>query len=197
MSQELFKVIREILLERTGKGLTQGEVDRINASLGIKVAPQVNQAGLRLGPKGKALIHSFESFQAKAYKDPGSKDGLPITIGWGSTSDLEGRPIKLGEVWSPEKADAKFAQDIAGREAKLNVILAGKPTTQNQFDALLSLGYNIGMDALAKSTVMRRHLEGNYTGAQAAFAMWNKNDGKVMAGLTRRRADEAALYGRP
>jgi len=69
-----------------------------------------------------------------------------------------------------------------------------RSTTQAQFDAMISLAYNIGVPAFSKSTLLRKHLAGDFAGAAAEFPRWNQNDGKVMAGLTRRRAGERAMY---
>lgn len=196
----LFDVIRDLV----GRGLTQGEVDRINRAIAAKVdSVSPSKSGRGVSKAAIDLIHSFESFKANAYKDPGSVNGLPITIGWGSTTDLQGQPIKLGAVWTREYADAKFAQDLARFEMGVNILLDGAPTTQSQFDALVSFAYNVGLDndgdgkaeGLGDSTLLKKHKAGDYAGAKAQFALWNKNDGKVLAGLTRRRAAEAALYG--
>lgn len=145
---------------------------------------------------GIDLIHSFETLKLTAYKDPGSHNGLPITNGWGTTVDEDGGPITLGEVWTKEKADRLFIRDIAKFEAKLDALLGAAPTSQPQYDALMSFGYNVGMGegGLKTSTLLRLHKEGDYAGAKAQFARWNKNDGKVLKGLVRRRAAEAALY---
>jgi GH24 family phage-related lysozyme (muramidase) len=147
--------------------------------------------------KGQHLIHSFESCGKKrsdgmfeAYPDPGSKDGHPWTIGWGST----GPDIRPGVVWTQAQCDARFAQSIGKYEKAVLNAIGNALTTQNQFDAMVSLCYNIGPIAFAKSTVARKHKAGDYHGAAAAFAMWVKNDGKVMRGLQRRRAAEADLY---
>lgn len=207
----IFAAVRKIVRRHSKnplEGLVQNDVDELNAALtearraaepgqGSQTAakPETAHSGaLRASDKGLALIHSFEQCRLEAYPDPGSRDGNPWTIGWGST----GPGIQRGTVWTQQQADERFKADIAGREKKLNEILAGTSTTQAQFDALLSLGYNIGMDALAGSTVMRRHKAGDYEGAATAFGMWNKNDGKVMRGLVRRRTAEAEMYrGRP
>lgn len=201
MSKALFDAIRTV----KGSPLTQADVDLVNrAMLGVVQEASPSGAGRGASRGAIDLIHSFEAFQAKAYPDPGSNNGLPVTIGWGSTSDLQGRPIRLGTVWTREYADAKFAQDLAKFEIGVNTLLQGRPTTQNQFDALISFAYNVGLDmnkngkaeGLGESTLLRKHLAGDYAGAKAEFAKWNKNDGKVLAGLTRRRAAEATLYGR-
>lgn len=156
--------------------------------------PRASGGQREVSQAGVDLIHSFESFQAKAYKDPGSKDGLPITIGWGSTKDEAGRPIKLGDVWTRERADARFAADLGDFTAEVLEALAPASATPGQLDALISFAYNVGIEAFRDSTLLRLHKAGDYAGARAQFARWNKNDGKVMAGLTRRRAAEAALY---
>jgi len=138
------------------------------------------------------LIHSFESFQGNAYKDPGSKNGLPITIGWGSTSDLDGNPIKLGDKWTRAYGDQKFAQDLAKLSA--GVIEAAAPSTQSQIDAMVSFAYNVGIGAFKSSTLLKKHKAGDYKGAAAEFGRWVYNDGKVMNGLVRRREAERKLY---
>ena len=194
----LFDAVRVI----KGAKLTQEDVDAINVALGREVARAA--LGMKASPAAIAIIHEFESFQAKAYPDPGSRNGLPVTAGWGSTRHLDGRAIKLGEVWTRDYADKVFARDLAVFEQGVNSLLQDRPTTQNQFDALVSLAYNIGLDidddayaeGLGDSTLLRKHLQGDYAGAKAAFASWRFNDGKELAGLVRRRAAEAALYGR-
>lgn len=198
-TKKLFDAIRTV----KGSSLTQSDVDLINrAMMGDVIA--ATTTGFKTGAAGIALIHSFETCKLTAYPDPGSKDGKPVTIGWGSTTDENGKPITLGTVWTQDRADARFRADLARFEVGVNLLLAGKRTTQNQFDALVSFAYNVGLDidddniaeGLGDSTLLRKHLAGDYTGAQAQFAAWNKNDGKVMNGLIRRRAAEAALYGK-
>lgn len=152
---------------------------------------------------GLDLIKSFESCakaigggRFQAYPDPApGNNGLPVTIGWGSTRDFQGRPIKLGTVWTQEQCDRKKADDMADFERQVRAILGNAPTTQGQFDALTSFAYNLGSAALRGSTLMRMHKAGDYAGAQAQFARWNKAGGKPMKGLSRRRAAEARMYG--
>jgi len=200
----LFDAIRAIKLSgaQTQSGrLTQTEVDQIRRTLMASLAV-AHTKGMKASPAGVALIHSFETLRLVSYKDPGSGNGLPITNGWGTTRDENGGPIPLGATWTRDKADRLFARDLSSIETGINLLLHGKATTQGQFDALCSFAYNVGLDidddtlaeGLGDSTLLRRHLAGDYAGAKAQFASWNKNDGRVMAGLTRRRAAEAALY---
>lgn len=188
----LFEAIRQI----KGSGLTQTEVDAINRALMGEIV--ASASGMKTSQAGINLIHGFETCKLKAYPDPGSKDGHPWTIGWGST----GPDIKPGTVWTQQQCDDRFRADLVKFEIGVNMLLAGKPTTQQQFDALVSFAYNVGLDidddtkaeGLGDSTLLKKHLAGDYAGAKAQFAAWNKNDGKVMNGLIRRRAAEAALY---
>jgi GH24 family phage-related lysozyme (muramidase) len=154
-----------------------------------------NARGWTIGAEGIALIKSFESCEAPtadgrfaAYKDPGSRDGKPYTIGWGST----GPDIDLSTVWSQDECNARFETDIQRYADEVAAAIGDAPTTQNQFDALVSFHYNTG--AIGSATLTRRHKAGDFEGAKAAFGWWIKNDGKVMRGLVRRRQAEVELY---
>lgn len=175
---------------RDGKPFTMAEVRLLDAAIDDAFAPPTS--GRTVSPKGIALMHSFEGCILDAYPDPGSRDGTPWTIGRGST----GPGIVKGTRWTQAQADERFALDMAKYAAEVDAIIGDAPTTQNQFDALVCLAYNIGTGArgLRKSTVLRLHKAGDYKGAARAFVMWNKNDGKVMRGLTRRRLAESDLY---
>jgi lysozyme len=164
--------------------------------------PRAPSGGMRVSPAGIALIHSFEDLRLAAYPDPGSKNGKPWTIGWGSTTDEAGKPILPGTIWSKERCDARFAQSIAAFEGGVTRLIGSAPTSQAQFDALVSFAYNCGLDededtiaeGLGDSTLLKKHNAGDYAGAAAAFASWVYNDGRKMAGLERRRAAEARHY---
>lgn len=185
----IFQAVRQL---RKGQGFTLDEVRLLDAAIdaALAVAAPVAASGRSVSQKGIDFIHSFESCKLQAYPDPGSRDGNPWTIGWGST----GPDIKRGTVWTQGQADERFARDLAAFASKVDALLGDCPTTRHQFDALVSLAYNIGINALRGSTVLRKHKAGDYPGAAAAFVMWNKNDGKVMRGLTRRRLAESDLY---
>lgn len=182
---------------RAGMGaLTQSDVTIMESALDRIGYPSEDAAygARKTSKRGIDLIHSFESCKLTAYPDPGT-GGKPWTIGWGSTTDEHGRPIEPGTVWTQERADARFQQDLNRFEKAVSDALDGSPTTQAQFDALVSFTYNVGEGNLRISTLLKRHKAGDYAGAKARFAVWNKAAGRVMAGLTRRRAAESELYG--
>ena len=137
-------------------------------------------------PAGIALIKSFEQCRLTAYL-PTPKD--KPTIGWGTT----GADIKMGMTWTQAECDERFAADLSAFAEGVSAALTGE-TTQPQFDAMTSLAYNIGARAFKNSTLLRLHNAGDFAAAAAQFARWNKQAGQVLAGLTRRRAAEAAIY---
>jgi len=116
-------------------------------------------------------------------------DDVP-TIGYGST----GKDIYLGLIWTVAQCEARFARQLDEFAAGVRDALDGAATTQNQFDAMVSLAYNIGLAGFQQSTLLRHHRAGRYEQARAQFAVWNKQAGKVLDGLTKRRAAEAAIY---
>lgn len=146
------------------------------------------------------LIEQFEGYAerlpdggVRAYPDPGT-GGAPWTIGFGSTTDEHGQPIRPGTVWSRERAVSRFKAHLAEFGEGVDALVKSAPTSPEQKAALTSLAYNIGEEALRRSTLLRKHLEGDYAGAANEFARWNKAGGRVLKGLTRRRAAEAQMY---
>lgn len=135
------------------------------------------------------LIRQFEGCHLKAYPDPGS-GGDPWTIGWGST----GPGIGPGVIWTQATADARLTQDVA-RFAKGVRDLVKVETNPNQLGALISFAYNVGLANLKGSTLLRKLNAGDYEGAKAQFSRWNRAAGRVMRGLSRRRAAEAKVFG--
>jgi len=144
---------------------------------------------MKTSQAGIDLIHSFESLRLQAYPDPGSKDGKPYTVGWGST----GSDIGPGTVWTKEKADQRFASDLSKFEQAVS-LLVKVPLTQYQFDALVSFTYNLGIGSLKSSTLLKMLNEGYYSNAGLQLLRWTKNDGVEMAGLVRRRKAELKMF---
>jgi len=148
----------------------------------------MNAAPSRTSATGIELIKSFEGFRARAYRDSA---GI-WTLGWGFT-----RGVRPGDTITRAQADQRLLAELASYEVFVYAATTGVPTTQPQFDALVSLAYNIGIAGLQRSTALRRHRQGQHDAAARAFALWNQAGGRVLPGLTRRRAAEAALYLTP
>lgn len=186
----IFDEVRDLL----GRGFLPREVSRLDRAIdrAMALAPPART----LGQPGKALIRKWEGCARRlpdgrfaAYPDPGSADGRPWTIGWGST----GPDIAKDTVWTQAQCDARFDRDIEAYVDQVAAAIGAAPTSAGQFDALVSFHYNTG--AIPKATLTRLHVEGRHDEAQAEFGKWVYNDGRVMTGLVRRRAEEAALYG--
>jgi lysozyme len=147
---------------------------------------------MKLGAAGTKLMHEFEGLSLKAYPDPATR-GEPYTIGYGHTA-MAGLPkVKMGDVITQKQADEIFARDLGKYEDAVMIGITHQPT-QNQFDAMVSLCYNIGPGNFNKSSVRRLFNAKDYKGAARAFLSWNKAAGKVMKGLTRRREAERKLF---
>ena len=148
------------------------------------------------GKAAIALVKDFEGCAKKrrdgrlqAYPDPGTGHE-PWTIGWGST----GPDIVEGTIWTQDQADKRLELDLRNFASGVREAIGPVPTSQSEFDAMLSLAYNVGLANFRKSTLLKKHKANDKAAAAAEFAKWNKAAGKVMAGLTRRREAEAALY---
>lgn len=133
------------------------------------------------------LIKQSEGCKLSAYLCP---EGIP-TIGYGRTTG-----VKLGQTITQAQADTWVVEEYDAFEARVRRIVT-VPLTANQLGALVSFAYNLGVSALASSTLLRLLNAGDYKGAAAQFARWNRAGGRVLAGLTKRRAAEAALFVKP
>lgn len=174
-----------------------------------------------INSKGRALIRECEDFRPWPYPDPGSElyratsrepwgfkppaeifarldssadrlSGAPWTQGSGFTKGITPDSPMMTEAESEARLDAEIAHFTNGVESALT-----RPANENQLAAMTSLAFNIGLGAFQRSTVLRAHNRGDEEAAARAFALWNKAGGRVMRGLTRRRAAEAALYLEP
>ncbi|MDV4308884.1 glycoside hydrolase family protein [Acinetobacter baumannii] len=167
-----------------GGKLTQAQVDDLN-----KVVEKLAPGGKTTSDDGIDLITSFEGTRFNAYDD-----GVGVwTIGTGTTVYPNGVKVKQGDTCTPEQAKAYFKHDLAKFEKTVNESVT-VPLNQNQFDALVSLTYNIGSGAFKNSTLLKKLNKGDYKGAADQFLVWNKAGGKVMKGLVRRREAERALF---
>lgn len=140
---------------------------------------------MRISQKGLNLIKEFEGLELRAYKD---SVGV-VTIGYGST----GPHVSMGMTITADQAEALLKNDV-NRFEKGVMDLVTAPITQNQFDALVSFSFNLGLGNLKASTLLRKLNSLDYVGAANEFPRWNKAGGKVLAGLTRRREAEKKLF---
>lgn len=139
---------------------------------------------MRTSQNGINLIKHFEGCKLSAYKCP---SGV-WTIGYGHT-----KGIKQGMKISQKQADNYLKDDLKTFEHCINKYV--KVTiNQNQFDALVSFTFNCGGGALKSSTLLKKLNKKDYSGAANELLRWNKSNGKVLAGLTRRREAEKALF---
>jgi len=137
------------------------------------------------------IIKSFEGLKLKSYLDGG---GVP-TIGYGSTMYKSGAKVKVGENITLEQAQALLEWEVNNKATVINSHTLKVKLTQNQFDALVSFAYNVGVGAFASSTLLKKLLV-NPCDKDIAyqFSRWNKDNGKEVEGLTRRRKKESDLY---
>lgn len=142
---------------------------------------------MKTATPGRALIKGYEKLRMTAYL---CASGKP-TIGWGST-----RGVRLGMSCTLSEAEARFSSDLAEAEAAVNAVPV--KFSQNQFDALVSLVFNIGVTNFATSTLRKCLRSGNYAGAAEQFPAWKygtvKGKKVVLAGLVERRAKERELF---
>jgi lysozyme len=172
----IFDAVRVML----GRGFTPNEVQELDQAITLAIGEAVR----RISAKGLDLIKEFEGLRLQAYKCPAD---VP-TIGYGST----GPHVRMGMTITEAEAEDLLVKDLARFEKVIDEI--GGTTTQGQFDALVSLAFNVGAANVARSTLLTMHKAGDYEGAAKQFARWNRAAGRVLPGLTRRRAAEAKLY---
>jgi len=148
---------------------------------------------MKTGERGLDLIKEFEGCKLSAYQCPA---GI-WTIGIGSTHYGDGTPVTKNRTLPTEKAAiALLAATIGQFEKAVNAM--GVELTQNEFDALVCLCYNIGAGNFLKSTLVKMLKAGDDKAEIAQqFLRWDKAGGKSLAGLTRRRNAEAELFLTP
>lgn len=188
--KHIFDFLRKI---SSGK-LTQKQVDAADKLIATAYDDLNDVLGIatdemHVSPSGFDLICNFEGLRLKAYDD-----GVGVwTIGFGTTKYPGGVRVKKGDVCTLDQAKAYMQNDLKSFEQTVNNTVK-VPLNQNQFDALVSLAYNIGSTAFKNSTLVKRLNEGNYKAAANQFNVWVNAGGKRMQGLVNRRAAESTLF---
>lgn len=153
-------------------------------------------AALTLSASALVGIALKEGYTDKAIQPlPGDK----WTNGFGSTTNNQGQPLKPGDTTTPPQALAKKLRDVRTFEGSLKQCVTAE-LTQGEYDSLVSLAYNVGADAVCKSTMVRLHNQGKHAEACAQFDRWTFYQGKDCkdpanrcSGLAKRRAEERAM----
>jgi lysozyme len=137
----------------------------------------INAAGL-------ALVREYEGLRLEAYQDT---SGI-WTIGYGHAGEVE-----PDDCISSARAEQLLKTDLAKAERTV-AGLVKVPLTDNQFSALVSFVFNVGEGSFAKSTLLKKLNEGGYGLVPACLKSWIFDNGRVLPGLVKRRAAEAALW---
>lgn len=138
----------------------------------------------KVSAKGRRLIETWEGRELEAYKDGGGV----WTIGVGHT----GPDVKPGMKITEAECDMLFDLDLD--EHCIEPFLGNSPTNDNEYAAMTSLAFNIGLERFRNSTVLKRHKLGNKMGAANAFLLWRFDNGQPVKGLLRRREAERRVY---
>ena len=189
--QAIFDFLRKI----SGGKLTQKQVDAANQVIAKATDSTVaNMLGIvvdemSVSNLGVDLICDFEGKRLVAYDD-----GVGIwTIGFGTTIYPNGIRVKKGDTCTEAQAKVYMQNDLKKFEHAVNDAV-NIPLNQNQFDALVSLTYNIGAAAFSKSTLVKKLNAGDIRGAADQFDVWVNAGGKRMQGLVNRRSKEKLLF---
>lgn len=142
---------------------------------------------LKISLDGIELVAYFEGYKAKPYVCPGGK----LTIGYGHVI-LDNEKEYLTYV-NPNQARQLLYNDLNRFENAVNNLVK-VPLEQHQFDALVSFTFNVGPKNLERSTLLKRLNAGHYSAAAEQFKRWRFAGGKILKGLERRRAAEAAMF---
>ncbi|MNG52542.1 Lysozyme RrrD [compost metagenome] len=189
--KQIFDFLRKI----SGGSLTQKQVDAANQIIAKATDSTVaNMLGIVVDEMlvsnlGIDLICDFEGKRLVAYDD-----GVGVwTIGFGTTIYPNGIRVKKGDTCTEAQAKAYMQNDLKKFEYAVNSAV-NIPLNQNQYDALVSLTYNIGAAAFSKSTLVKKLNTGDILGAADQFDVWVNAGGKRMQGLVNRRAKEKLLF---
>ena len=145
---------------------------------------------MKLSSNGFRLLGELEGIVLKPYRD---SVGIP-TIGIGSTYYEDGTKVRMADKPITTERAIQLAKNVVKSfEAKVNKVIL-LPMTQNQFDSMVLLCYNIGESGFARSSVVRHFNKGNLQKAADSFLLWNKAGGRVLRGLTNRRKKERELF---
>ena len=164
------------------KSLLSQIIKRVDAAAVAKAS--IYRTQMNIGTKGLEMIKHFEGLELNAYQ---CAAGV-WTIGYGHT-----KGVQKGMVISEDTANEMLVEELNEYESYITGLVTVE-LNQNQFDAMVSWVYNLGVGNLKASTLLKVLNAGDYAGVPAQIMRWNKAGGKVLEGLTRRRQAEADLF---
>jgi lysozyme len=146
---------------------------------------------MKTSEKGKQFIKNYEGLRLKAYTCEAGK----ISIGYGYTGNINGKPINKDTIITKEFADKLFMDSILSVEKAVNKLIKVPTLTQTQYDAIISFVYNVGAGQFSSSTLLKELNNKNFNDIPQNFLLWNHIDtNKTSEGLTKRRLKEAYLF---
>jgi len=146
---------------------------------------------MKISDIGLDLIKKFEGFRSEPYRD---SVGV-CTIGYGTTMYPDGTKVRCNDhPLTKHEATEIMRHEIDTIYGAAVNRYVGSNVTQNQFDALVSFAYNLGIGALKRSTLLKHHNGSNHDRAALEFHKWTHAGGKQLKGLVKRRAEESKLY---
>ena len=147
---------------------------------------------MQMTEEGLALIRRFEGFRAEAYRCPAGV----WTIGYGHTSQAGPPKVRAGMVVSEAEARSILAADAAMFAEGVRAALT-REVSKEQFSALVSFAFNVGIGAFRRSSVLKMVNEGRFEAVPERLRLWVKADGRRLEGLVRRREAEGELFATP
>jgi len=144
---------------------------------------------MKISEKGIELLKHFESYEMKAYTCPAGV----WTIGFGFTR-VNSIKVKNGDIMTLEEADKELIKQLRIYENVVKKAIMIKKINQNQYDALVSLCYNIGGSSFRRSDIVKLVNSRNFIGACRIFNLWSSAAKKRSKGLLRRRISERNLF---
>jgi len=154
--------------------------------------PVVSARGIECIKHFESCLKSTGDGRFRAYADPAHGWKVP-TIGWGTIAYEDGIKVQRGDVITQERADALLAWEVAEKAEAVRRIVK-VPVNADQFAALVSFAYNVGVGNLESSTLLKWLNAGSYNNAADQFLKWTRAGGKVLPGLVRRRKSERNLF---
>jgi lysozyme len=168
----------------------------------LSTSLRVAVGAMTLGAGGLVSLALYEGYEPTAR--PPVKGDVP-TVGFGSTRHADGTPVVAGEVITPPRALALMARDVRAKEGVLKTCLGDVALTQDEYDALVSLAYNVGPSAVCRSSIPAKLKAGDYAAACRTILDFKRVQGRdcslpankrFCGGIwTRRQAEAATCLG--